>query len=98
MFRVSCSKGFYVRSLVDDVGKELGCGAHMTSLRRTSVGPYKVEEAWPLDKLVDAIWDAKRAHFPKPPPRGGRGGGRGGGRRGNGRGGGGGPIDDIPLL
>ncbi len=39
--RVHCSKGTYVRSLVEDIGTALGCGAHVTALRRWSVGPYK---------------------------------------------------------
>lgn len=39
-FRVHCSKGTYVRSLVEDIGEALGCGAHVTSLRRLAVGPY----------------------------------------------------------
>lgn len=37
---VHCSKGTYIRTLAEDVGKELGCGAHVTSLRRLGVGPY----------------------------------------------------------
>src|SRR3990167_5521161 len=39
-FTVKCSKGTYVRTLVDDVGEVLECGAHVTQLRRISVGPY----------------------------------------------------------
>jgi tRNA pseudouridine55 synthase len=46
-FRVRCSGGTYVRSLVADVGKDLGCGAHLVALRRTAVGPLRVEEARP---------------------------------------------------
>jgi tRNA pseudouridine55 synthase len=38
---VHCSKGTYVRTLAEDIGKQLGCGAHVTALRRTGVGPYK---------------------------------------------------------
>lgn len=38
--QVSCSKGTYVRTLAEDIGKSLGCGAHVTALRRTGVGPY----------------------------------------------------------
>lgn len=38
-FEVQCSKGTYVRTLVDDIGERLGCGAHITALRRTQVGP-----------------------------------------------------------
>lgn len=37
---VHCSKGTYVRTLAEDIGQELGCGAHVTGLRRTGVGPY----------------------------------------------------------
>ena len=92
MFSVDSSKGTYVRSVVDDAGRLLGCGAYMTSLRRTRVGPYEVSAAWNVDDLVDALWDAKRAAFPKPEGRRGNVGGRGrgggrGGRGGRGRGG-----------
>lgn len=40
---VHCSKGTYVRTLAEDIGEMLGCGAHVTRLRRLSVGPYKGE-------------------------------------------------------
>lgn len=42
---VHCSKGFYIRSLAFDLGEALGCGAHVTELRRTSVGKFNVEDA-----------------------------------------------------
>jgi tRNA pseudouridine55 synthase len=38
---VTCSKGTYVRTLAEDIGEALGCGAHITQLRRLSVGPYE---------------------------------------------------------
>ena len=44
-FRVRCSGGTYVRSLVAGVGDRLGCGAHLVTLRRTAIGPFKVEDA-----------------------------------------------------
>jgi tRNA pseudouridine55 synthase len=44
-FRVTCSGGTYVRVLLSDVGRALGCGAHLTRLRRTAIGPYAVEDA-----------------------------------------------------
>jgi tRNA pseudouridine55 synthase len=44
-FRVTCSGGTYVRTLVADVGARLGCGAHLTRLRRTAIGPFRVEDA-----------------------------------------------------
>jgi len=50
-FQVQCSSGTYVRSLVDDLGRALGGGAHMSRLRRTAVGPFKVEGAVPLDEV-----------------------------------------------
>ncbi len=48
-FRVRCSGGTYVRSLVADVGHAIGCGAHVAALRRTAVGPFEVEAAGPPD-------------------------------------------------
>lgn len=41
---VHCSKGTYIRTLVDDLGEELGCGAHVTMLRRTAVADYPIEK------------------------------------------------------
>jgi tRNA pseudouridine55 synthase len=54
-FRVKCSKGTYIRSLAHDLGKALRSGAYLTSLRRTKIGKYKVEDAWDLEALVDHI-------------------------------------------
>jgi tRNA pseudouridine55 synthase len=45
---VTCSSGTYIRTLAADLGKALGCGAHLAALRRLAVGPFKVEEALPL--------------------------------------------------
>ncbi len=42
-FRVVCSKGFYVRTYAHDIGQKLGCGAHLTDLRRTRSGHFKFE-------------------------------------------------------
>jgi tRNA pseudouridine55 synthase len=65
-FRVVVSGGTYVRSLVADVGAALGCGAHLTDLRRTEIGPFSVRDAaspdhpgalLPLDRAV--------AHLPR---------------------------------
>ena len=50
---VRCSKGTYVRSLVRDIGECLGCGATMTSLRRTAIGEFKVSEAYQLNELIE---------------------------------------------
>jgi tRNA pseudouridine55 synthase len=49
-FEVHVSKGTYIRSLAHDIGQVLGCGAHLSALRRTAIGEYRVEDAWgPLE-------------------------------------------------
>jgi tRNA pseudouridine55 synthase len=53
-FRVTCSKGTYVRTLAEDIGEVLGCGAHLIALRRTGVGALTLEHAVTLDALSDA--------------------------------------------
>lgn len=50
-FSVHCSKGTYVRTLVDDFGEKLGCGAHVTYLHRTKVGPYDLDETINMECL-----------------------------------------------
>jgi tRNA pseudouridine55 synthase len=50
-FRVVCSPGTYIRSLAHELGLRLGCGAHLTALRRTSSGQFRVEQAVELDHL-----------------------------------------------
>ncbi len=52
-FKVQCSKGTYVRALAFDLGRKLGCGAHLTSLRRTQSGSFSIEQAVSLDLLRD---------------------------------------------
>ncbi|MGV2289303.1 tRNA pseudouridine(55) synthase TruB [Trinickia sp. YCB016] len=53
-FRVTCSKGTYVRTLAEDMGEALGCGAHLVALRRTGVGSLTLEHSVTLDALSDA--------------------------------------------
>ncbi len=50
--RVSCSKGTYIRSLAEDLGAALACGAHLTALRRVAVGPLRIADAATLDDLA----------------------------------------------
>ncbi|MBC8720795.1 tRNA pseudouridine(55) synthase TruB [Paraburkholderia sp. 31.1] len=50
-FRVTCSKGTYVRTLAEDIGEALGCGAHLVALRRTGVGALTLEHSVTLDAL-----------------------------------------------
>ncbi len=52
---VECSKGTYIRSLARDLGEELNSGGHLTGLRRTRIGPYKVEDALSLDNFLENI-------------------------------------------
>ncbi|MDU0347943.1 tRNA pseudouridine(55) synthase TruB [Actinomyces sp. MRS3W] len=52
--RVHCSSGTYVRALARDLGAALGCGAHLTALRRTDVGPFTVDDAATLEALAAA--------------------------------------------
>ena len=73
--RVVCSAGTYVRALAESVGELLGVGAHLTELRRTRAGRFKIEEAITLDRLNDTAQsgsveqvlispDAALAHLP----------------------------------
>ena len=50
-FRVICSKGFYVRTYAHDIGQELGCGAHLSGLRRTKSGRFTVDGAVTIEAL-----------------------------------------------
>ena len=52
--RVHCSKGTYIRTLCKDIGEALGCGGCMAALRRVTAGEYTIEEAVPLQTLLDA--------------------------------------------
>ena len=57
-FEVKCSKGTYIRSLVNDFGKRLNSGACMTSLRRTKIGDFSVDNARDLMHLKQEIIDS----------------------------------------
>lgn len=50
-FVVTCSKGTYIRSLINDLGEELGCGAFLFSLERTKIGEFNLEEALNIEEL-----------------------------------------------
>ena len=52
-FRVSCSKGTYVRTLAKDIGRKIGCGAHLSRLRRIRSGSFTIERAIPWRRLKD---------------------------------------------
>ncbi|MGU3812529.1 tRNA pseudouridine(55) synthase TruB [Vibrio diabolicus] len=57
---VHCSKGTYIRTIVDDLGEMLGCGAHVTMLRRTGVAKYPYEKMVTLEQLNDLLEQAHR--------------------------------------
>ncbi len=51
-FKLACTKGTYVRSIAHDLGQKLGCGAHLTTLRRSVSGKFDVADATPLDTVL----------------------------------------------
>lgn len=53
LFRVTCSKGTYIRTICDDIGKKLGCGGTMTALQRTQSGCFRVEDARTLSEILE---------------------------------------------
>lgn len=65
-FRVVCSSGTYVRSLVAEVGARLGCGAHLTRLVRVRIGHFSLEEAKPPDDVGDPLsLETAVSHLPR---------------------------------
>lgn len=57
-FEVSCTKGTYIRSIAHEFGLRLGNSAYLSSLRRTRIGDYTVEQAWPPEVLVEKLLPA----------------------------------------
>ena len=53
-FYTKCSKGTYVRKLAEDIGEELGCGAHIVKIIRTSIGPFRLQDAVELNKVDES--------------------------------------------
>jgi len=64
---ITCSSGFYVRSLAHDIGQMLGCGAHLQALRRTRSGEFDLTHAIPLESAVQGSGEAKNMVNPAPP-------------------------------
>jgi tRNA pseudouridine55 synthase len=70
---VTCSSGTYIRAIARDLGRTLGCGGHLTALRRTAVGGFTLAEAYTLSELEDrapdvvslSMADAARRTFPE---------------------------------
>ena len=63
---VTCSKGTYIRTLGEDIGKALGCGGHLTRLRRTATGPFTAADCVTLEAL-EAMDEAERLAQLRPP-------------------------------
>jgi tRNA pseudouridine55 synthase len=52
---VKCSSGTYIRTLAEDIGKALGCGAYLTALRRTKIGEFNVKDALTVEEATKSI-------------------------------------------
>lgn len=68
--RIRCSSGTYIRALARDLGAALGTGGHLTALRRTAVGPYRLQQAHSLEHLSERMHltplaEAAAAAFPR---------------------------------
>ena len=61
-FRISCSKGTYIRSIARDMGVLLGTGAHLTELGRTRIGQYHLRDAWEMENIEHLFDDNKRKY------------------------------------
>jgi len=54
--KVKCSSGTYIRSLANDIGKKLGCGAYVEELKRTKIGEFSLKSAVEFSKLTPQNW------------------------------------------
>jgi tRNA pseudouridine55 synthase len=59
---VECASGTYIRVLADDIGSRLGCGAHLSALVRTAIGPFTLSQALTLPALEEAV---RQGHWPR---------------------------------
>jgi tRNA pseudouridine55 synthase len=62
-FVMRCTKGTYVRTLCHDIGTDLGCGAHLTRLRRTRSGTLDIAQALPMDEVIQMSRDELAKHI-----------------------------------
>jgi tRNA pseudouridine55 synthase len=56
---VACSSGTYIRTLAEDIGITLGCGAYLTTLRRTKIGDYKIDDAKEINDIIGLLTKEK---------------------------------------
>ncbi|HLI69205.1 MAG TPA: tRNA pseudouridine(55) synthase TruB [Ktedonobacteraceae bacterium] len=66
VLNIACSKGTYIRSLAYDLGRELGCGAHLGGLIRIRSGPFRLEESVTLEELASAAEQNELARYAQP--------------------------------
>lgn len=59
--RIACSKGTYIRTIVDDLGEQLGCGAHVTALRRTKVAHFPTDKMMSFDAFSELTSEQRQA-------------------------------------
>ncbi len=65
-FRVTCSSGTYIRTLAHDIGERLGCGAHVTALRRMHIGEFSLNNAVSLERMVELAESAELSRILRP--------------------------------
>ena len=63
-FDVTCSKGTYIRTICDDIGNDLGCGAVMTALTRTASGYFRIEDSYTVEEIIEAEDPLKKMLVP----------------------------------
>jgi tRNA pseudouridine55 synthase len=66
---ITCSKGTYIRSIVEDLGLALGCGAHVAQLRRLQAGPFVAEQMVTLEQLHELVESVQREYAGKAPEK-----------------------------
>lgn len=59
-FEVTCSKGTYIRTICDDIGRTLGCGGAMKELTRTASGFFRIEDSYTIDEVISAASDSEK--------------------------------------
>ncbi len=65
-FRIACSSGTYIRSIANDFGAVLGCGAYLQKLVRTAIGPYRLEEAFTVKEMSEHFGSLMNARIITP--------------------------------
>lgn len=67
-FEVTCSKGTYIRTICDDIGRTLGCGAAMKELTRTASGFFRIEDSYTIEEVINVSTDAEKLGKMTVPP------------------------------